>query len=130
MTDLHTTEGAAPFEEMAAAGHAFVEQLHDEALQVIADLAEHWDDVEPEPREDVAVLEASDETTSDDTATDDSPEAPAVAEEPEEVRVLLTSELPALPPPPLSRDAARLATAATDEFAVPVSDDAALVVAA
>ncbi|MQA35784.1 hypothetical protein [Modestobacter roseus] len=142
MTDLQSTGEPVPFEEMAAAGRAYVEQLHDEAMHVIADLAEHWDDVVPEPLADVdATAEAVTEDTvtgnavTGDAVTADDDEDDALAEdvtaaEAEEIRVLLPSELPALPPlPPLQRDA-RLAAAVTDQFAVPPAEDAALVAAA
>ncbi|MGY1841659.1 MULTISPECIES: hypothetical protein [unclassified Modestobacter] len=188
MTDLQTTQAAVPFAELAAAGHACVERLHDEAMQLIAELAEHWDESEPAPVEpadeaahqddavqddavqddavqddavqDDAVqddaarddpvqddgptdetatpdLEAQDDEPADDAAAhedgadeDRADEDRADGEAPEEIRVLLPSELPALPPLPAHRDAVRLATAVTDEFALPVTEDAALTVAA
>ncbi|MGY1845177.1 hypothetical protein [Modestobacter sp. SYSU DS0875] len=145
MTDLQTTQDVVSFAEMAAAGRERVERLHDEAMQLIADFAEHWDEAEPAPAEpddvpadDVAVaVETVDDDTVDDAAAGE--EAGAQAEEPaanvavhededeavaepEEIRVLLPSELPALPPLPVHRNAARLATAVTDEFALPVED--------
>ncbi|MGY1751394.1 hypothetical protein [Modestobacter sp. SYSU DS0511] len=143
MTDLQTTQDVVSFAEMAAAGRERVERLHDEAMQLIADLAEHWDEAEP------ALAEPDDVPARDDTVDDaaageearaqaeepagdvavhadqdqdeDEDEDEAVAE-PEEIRVLLPSELPALPPLPVHRDAARLATAVTDEFALPIED--------
>ncbi|OMQ15107.1 hypothetical protein A7K94_0211805 [Modestobacter sp. VKM Ac-2676] len=202
VTDLQTTQAAVPFAELAAAGHACVERLHDEAMQLIAELVEHWDESEPAPvepadeaaPEDDAVQDdvvqddvvqddavqddavqddaVQDDAPTDETATpdleaqDDEPADDAVAhdavahdavahdavahdaaahedgaqedcaqdgadeEAPEEIRVLLPSELPALPPLPAHRDAVRLATAVTDEFARTVTEDAGLTVAA
>ena len=81
-------DGTFSTEAVAAAGHALVEQLFDEAMATIAALAENWDspDVEPvvEDEEPVALVEPASWSVTDDDEDD--------------VRALTAFELPALLP--------------------------------
>jgi hypothetical protein len=106
-----------------------VDQLHDEAMATIAALAENWDQPADEDQLPTAV-EGDEPTTWSD------PETWSIQDdEDDEIRVLQPFELPALllrprqvenvpalvegPAEELVDDAARSASAATDEFAVP-----------
>ena len=84
-------DGTFSTEAVAAAGHALVEQLFDEAMATIAALAENWDAPEQEPEDDeddepVAFVEPASWSATDDDEDD--------------VRALDAFELPALLPRP------------------------------
>ena len=58
--DVVPTEDVVSTEEFDAAARALVQRLHDEAMQLIADLAENWDPTAAaEPAEQVSVLRIS-----------------------------------------------------------------------
>jgi hypothetical protein len=122
-------DGIFSIDAVAAAGHALLDQLHDEAMATIAALAENWDQPADEDQLPTAV-EGDEPTTWSD------PETWSIQDdEDDEIRVLQPFELPALllrprqvenvpalvegPAEELVDDAARSASAATDEFAVP-----------
>ena len=88
-------DGTFSTEAVAAAGHALVEQLFDEAMASIAALAENWDSPEQEPADDeddepVAFVEPASWSVTDDDEDD--------------VRALGSFELPALLPRPRSAE--------------------------
>ena len=85
-------DGTFSTEAVAAAGHALVEQLFDEAMATIAELAENWDapvteDEVAEDDEPVAFVEPATWSITDDDDEDD-------------VRSLGSVELPVLLPRP------------------------------
>ena len=114
-------DGTFSSDSVASAAHALVARLHDEAMATIAELAEHWDSPLPElPVEDEPVVYREPATWS---IVDDEDDALASAED-EDVRVVPQLDLPALLPRPRTTPsglAGLLATATTDEFAVPVA---------
>jgi hypothetical protein len=60
VTAPQTTEDAVSTAEADAAARALVQRLHDEAMQLIADLAESWDPAaEADPTEQISVLRIS-----------------------------------------------------------------------
>jgi len=136
-------DGTFTSDAVASAAHALVAQLHDEAMATIAALADGWD----RPAEDVPAAEEPVVYREPATwsITDDEDEAHGLLDdvddeddEDDDVRVVPLLDLPALlprPRPAASNVAARvelplsgnvagvLASAVTDEFAVPVEDD-------
>ena len=122
-------DGTFSTDAVAAAGHALLEQLHQEAMATIAALAENWDQTD---QPSVAVADDEPTTWSD-------PETWSVEDEEDDedaVRVLQRFELPTLLPRPRlalatlslvgsrpsDEDLARSAGAATDELPVPAPD--------
>ena len=84
-------DGTFSTDAVAAAGHALVDQLHQEAMTTIAALAENWDQTD---QPSVAVADDEPTTWSD-------PETWSVEDEPDDehaVRLLQRFELPALLP--------------------------------
>jgi hypothetical protein len=60
VTAPQTTEDVVPTEEIDAAARALVQRLYDEAMQLIADLAENWEPTAAaEPAEPISVLRIS-----------------------------------------------------------------------
>jgi hypothetical protein len=122
-------DGTFSTEAVAAAGHALVDQLHQEALDAIAALAENWDQPEQPAlvAEDEATTWSDPETWSVDDEDDDA----------DAVRLLQRFELPSLLPRPAAAklvlvesqpdepaaEADDVTSAATDEFAVPATED-------
>src|SRR3954470_11339971 len=84
-------DGTFSTEAQVTAGHALVDQLHDEAMATIAALAENWD----KPVEDAPAVEDDDPVTFHDPAT-----WSVQDDEDDEVRLLQPFELPALLPRP------------------------------
>ncbi len=116
-------DGTFSTEAVAAAGHAVVDRLHDEAMATIAALAENWD----APVEDTPALEGDAPVAFENPAT-----WSAEDEDDDEIRVLQAFELPALlarPRPaapieapaevPAADEALALDAVDTDQFAVP-----------
>jgi hypothetical protein len=121
---------------VASAAHALVARLHDEAMATIAGLADSWGRPAgecPTSADDEPVTYREPATWS---VVDD--EDDQYGEEDDDVRVLPLMHLPALLPRPRPVDpnitaqlepqpatpaGSALATAATDEFAVPGADD-------
>jgi hypothetical protein len=89
-------DGTFSTEAVAAAGHALVEQLFDEAMATIAALAENWDSPDAEPavaeEEPVALVEPASWSVTEDDEDD--------------VRALAAFELPALLSPARQAEAA------------------------
>jgi hypothetical protein len=85
-------DGTFSTEAVAAAGHALLDQLHQEAMATIAALAENWD----KPAQRPTAVEDDEPTTYSD------PETWSVEDEDDEdaVRLLQRFELPSLVPPP------------------------------
>jgi len=122
-------DGTFSTEAVAAAGHALLDQMHQEALATIAALADNWDQPDESP---VAVVDDEPTTWSD-------PETWSVEDEEDDadaVRLLQRFELPSLLPrqrpaaatlslvgsQPSDEDVAASTGAVTDELAVPVED--------
>jgi hypothetical protein len=116
-------DGTFSTEAVAAAGHAVVDRLHDEAMATIAALAENWD----APAEDTPAVEGDAPVAFENPAT-----WSAEDEDDDEIRVLQAFELPALlarPRPgvlieapaevPADGEALALDAVDTDQFAVP-----------
>ena len=123
-------DGTFSTDAVAAAGHALVDQLHQEAMAAIAALAENWDQPDEPP---VAVADDEPTTWSD-------PETWSVENEEDDeeaVRLLQRFELPSLlsrPHPaapilslvgsqPSDEDLAASDGVATDELAVQAADE-------
>jgi hypothetical protein len=116
-------DGTFSTEAVAAAGHAVVDRLHDEAMATIAALAENWD----APVEDNPAVEGDAPVAFENPAT-----WSAEDEDDDEIRVLQAFELPALLARPRSAtpieapadvpaddEACTLDAVDTDQFAVP-----------
>ena len=125
-------DGTFSTEAQVSAGHALVDQLHDEAMATIAALAENWDKPVSDDPADAPAVEDDDPVTFQDPAT-----WSVQDDEDDEVRLLQPFELPALLPRPRQaaanaagpieapaeepvHDPVALASADTDEIAVPV----------
>lgn len=138
MTAQLLFDGTFTSDAVASAAHALVAQLHDEAMATIAELAEGWDrpaEQAPAVEEPVVYREPATWSIADD---EDEAYGALDDDEDDDVRVMPRLDLPALlprPRPAASNVTARvelplagnvagvLASAVTDEFAVPVEDD-------
>jgi hypothetical protein len=136
-------DGTFSIDAVSATAHAVVQRLHDEAMATIAHLADHWrQPVEAAPPapvdEPVTYTDPASWSVEDDEdgyAEDGYAEDGYGDDEDDDVRVLPMPALPSLLPRPRrtaanvtaqvepSPAADALAGAATDEFAVPATDD-------
>ena len=91
-------DGTFSTEAVAAAGHAVVDRLHDEAMATIAALAENWD----APVEDTPAVEGDAPVAFENPAT-----WSVEDEDDDEIRVLQAFELPALLARPRCRPTTR-----------------------
>ena len=138
MTAQPLFDGTFTSDAVASAAHALVAQLHDEAMATIAALVDGWD----RPAEEVAAVEEPvvyrepatwsipDDEDESHGPFGDLDDEDDVDDGDGDVRVVPLLDLPALLPRPrlaASNVTARvelpLASAVTDEFAVPVEDD-------
>ena len=126
-------DGTFSIDAVSATAHAVVQQLHDEAMTTIAELAESWG----QPAEDAPAVVTNEPVTYQDPASwsvQDDEDDEYSYDEDDDVCVLPMPVLPAVlprPRPAAANVTARvdepaavaLAGAATDEFEVPAPDD-------